>query len=225
MHEILETMGNVGVVAVVTVERARDALPLGKALLEGGLPLVEVTLRTTAAEDAIRALADGMPGVRVGAGTVLTTEQAKRAIGAGAKFVVSPGLDPAVVKFCMDTDVPVIPGCCTPTEILSALALGLEVVKFFPAATMGGTGTIRMMAGPYPSVRFVPSGGVNAANLSEYLALGNVLACGGSWMARSDLIKAGKFAEITRLTRETMAIASRSRRATGNEDARMAAQE
>jgi 2-dehydro-3-deoxyphosphogluconate aldolase/(4S)-4-hydroxy-2-oxoglutarate aldolase len=222
MHAVLNSIGDVGGVAI---DRAGDAVPLGKALLEGGLPAVEVTLRTTAAEDAIRALVSGMPGIRVEAGTALTTEQAKRAIGAGAKFVVSPGLDPAVVNLCMDMDVPVIPGCCTPTEVLSALALGLEVVKFFPAEAMGGAKTIKMMAGPYPSVKFIPTGGIGAANLSEYLSLGNVLACGGSWMAHSNLIKAGDFGQITRLTRETVAIASRSRRAAGNENAARTAEQ
>lgn len=204
MHDVLETIEQLGIVPVVVIENAKDAVPLCRALQEGGLPLAEITFRTAAAEDAIRAVSSDLPEVLVGAGTVLTTQQAEKAIKAGARFIVSPGLNPAVVEFCMEKSVPVIPGCCTPTDIEVALGLGLNVVKFFPAEAFGGIKTLKAISAPYSMMKFVPTGGINATNLNDYLSFDKVLACGGSWMVNSELLKRGDFEEITRLTREAM---------------------
>ena len=204
-ENILETIGSLGIVPVVVIENAADAVPLCRALESGGLPLAEITFRTAAAEDAIRAVASELPSVLVGAGTVLTTEQASRAIRAGAKFIVSPGINRTVVEFCQENGVPVTPGCCSPTDIETALGLGLDVVKFFPAEASGGIKMLKAISDPYSMMKFVPTGGVDAGNLNDYLSFAKVLACGGSWMVKSDMIKAGDFAGIARLTREALA--------------------
>jgi 2-dehydro-3-deoxyphosphogluconate aldolase/(4S)-4-hydroxy-2-oxoglutarate aldolase len=195
-------------VPVAVIENAKDAVPLCRALKEGGLHLAEMTFRTAAAEDAIRAVSSELPEVLVGAGTVLTTQQAGKAINAGARFIVSPGLNPAVVEFCQDKGIPVTPGCCTPSDIEAALGLGLDVVKFFPAEAFGGIKTLKAISAPYSMMKFIPTGGISAANLSDYLSFGKVLACGGSWMVKSDMIKRGDFEEITCLTRKAVALAS-----------------
>jgi 2-dehydro-3-deoxyphosphogluconate aldolase / (4S)-4-hydroxy-2-oxoglutarate aldolase len=206
MDEIINKIEGYGIVPVVKIEKAADAIPLGNALLQGGLPLAEITFRTAAAEEVIRTLAQGMPELTVGAGTVLTTEQAQKAIGAGAKFIVAPGFNPKVVSFCREQGVSVIPGVNSPTQIEAAMECGLRVMKFFPAEESGGTAFLNAVAAPYEGVRFIPTGGVNAANLVAYLSLKNVLACGGSWMVKGELISAGKFEEITALTREAVRI-------------------
>ena len=206
MDEILKTIEGYGIVPVVKIEKAADAPSLGKALLAGGLPLAEITFRTAAAEDAIRTLAEGMPEMVVGAGTVLSTEQAKKAIGAGAKFIVSPGFNPKVVSFCRERGVPVIPGVNSPTQIEAAMECGLGIVKFFPAEESGGRAFLTAVSAPYEGIKFIPTGGVNATNLVSYLSLKNVAACGGSWMVKGDLISAGKFEEITRLTAEAVRV-------------------
>ena len=206
MDEILKEIEGYGIVPVVRIEKAADALPLGKALLAGGLPLAEITFRTAAAEEVIRTLTEGMPELIVGAGTVLTTEQAGKAIRAGASFIVSPGFNPKIVSFCREQGVPVIPGVNSPTQIEAAMECGLRVMKFFPAEESGGAAFLKAVAAPYEGIRFIPTGGINAANLVSYLSLKNVIACGGSWMVKGELISAGKFEEITRLTAEAVRI-------------------
>lgn len=202
MNKILEQIEKIGIVPVVVLEEAKDAEPLAKALCEGGLPCAEVTFRTDAAEESIRIMTEKFPEMLVGAGTVLTTEQVNRAVEAGAKFIVSPGINPNVVRYCIQRGIPVTPGTANPSNIETALELGLDVVKFFPAEPLGGLKMIKAMAAPYVGVKFMPTGGINATNVREYLAYDRILACGGSWMVKDDLIKAGDFAKITELTRE-----------------------
>lgn len=204
MNAVLEQMSQLGIVPVVKIEDAKDAVPLAKALKAGNLPIAEITFRTAAAEEAIKKITSEVPDVLVGAGTVLTVEQARKAVNAGAKFIVSPGFGPSVVKFCIDQNVPVTPGVATPTDIQAALECGLEVLKFFPAETFGGLSALKAMSAPYSMVKFVPTGGINAANLLDYLAFPKVLACGGSWMVKADLIKEGKFDTIAALVDEAV---------------------
>ncbi|MBP5249810.1 MAG: bifunctional 4-hydroxy-2-oxoglutarate aldolase/2-dehydro-3-deoxy-phosphogluconate aldolase [Lachnospiraceae bacterium] len=204
MHPIIEQFSKLGIIPVVVLNDAKDAAPLAKALCEGGLPVAEVTFRTDAAEESIRIMSKEFPEMLVGAGTVLTTEQVDRAVNAGAKFIVSPGLNPKVVRYCQEKGVPITPGTSSPTDIEAALELGLDVVKFFPAEQSGGIAKIKAMAAPYTNVRFMPTGGVNAANLKDYLDFPKIVACGGSWMVKGDLIKEGNFDEIKRLTREAV---------------------
>jgi len=204
MNEVLEKIGMLGIVPVVRIEHAKDALPLGKALLEGDLPIVEITFRTDAAKEAIRLLTQNYPELLVGAGTVLTIEQAKKAVEAGAKFIVSPGFNPNVVDYCLQNNMPVTPGVNSPSQIEMALEHGLQVLKFFPAESSGGVKFIKDMSGPYGSVNFIPTGGINITNLNTYLAEPNVYACAGSWMVSANLISEGKFTEITRLVREAI---------------------
>lgn len=202
MNKILEQIEKIGIVPVVVLEEAKDAEPLAKALCEGGLPCAEVTFRTDAAEESIRIMTEKFPEMLVGAGTVLTTEQVNRAVEAGAKFIVSPGINPNVVRYCIQRGIPVTPGTANPSNIETALELGLDVVKFFPAEPLGGLKMIKAMAAPYVGVKFMPTGGINATNVREYLAYDRILACGGSWMVKDGLIKAGDFVKITELTRE-----------------------
>ena len=193
-------------VPVVVLEDAKDALPLAKALIDGGLPVAEVTFRTAAAEDSIRAISEAYPEMLVGAGTVTNLEQAKTAVAAGAKFLVTPGFSDEVTRYAVENDIPIFPGTCTPTEVMRAMSYGLKVVKFFPASQYGGLNTIKALSGPFPAMRFMPTGGINAGNVKEYLANKHISACGGSWMVKSDLIAAGKFDEIKRLTQEAVAL-------------------
>lgn len=211
MNDILRQIGSTGIVPVVVLNKATDAVPLAESLVSGGLPCAEVTFRTDAAEESIRAIAKNFPQMLVGAGTVLTTEQVDRALDAGAKFIVSPGLNPKVVEHCMKKGVPITPGIMTPTELEVALGFGLDVVKFFPAENAGGLKMIKAMSAPYTMMRFMPTGGITAANVREYLACDKILACGGSWMVKSDLVSAGNFAEIERLSREASAIVRETR--------------
>lgn len=204
MDEVLTKLGRIGIVPVVALENAQDALPLGKALMEGGIACAEVTFRTAAAEEAIRILSEGIPDMLVGAGTVLSTEQVDRAVAAGAKFIVSPGLNPKVVGYCVDKGIPIVPGCANPSDIEAALEFGLEVVKFFPAEAAGGIAMIKAMSAPYGSIKFMPTGGINSGNICNYLSFNKVLACGGSWMVDKKLVAAGNFAEITRLSKEAV---------------------
>ena len=185
-------------IPVVALERAADAEPLADALCAGGLPCAEVTLRTEAALDSLRALA-GREELLLGAGTVHSAEQAAAAVDAGAQFVVTPGFNPRTVKWCQENQVPVFPGIATPTDLELALEHGVETVKFFPAETLGGVNTLKAFSGPYGQMRFIPTGGIHAGNLADYLALPSVLACGGSWM-----VKAGDWSETKRLTTEAM---------------------
>jgi len=204
MNEVLEKIGELGLVPVVKIERPEDAISLGKALLDGNLPVAEITFRTAAAEEAIKTLTGELPELLVGAGTVLTVEQVKRAVSAGAEFIVSPGFNPKVVDYCVESGIPVTPGLNTPTEIEMALERGLEAVKFFPAEPSGGVEFLKAMAAPYSGIQFIPTGGITRDNLTSYLAFNRVHACGGSWMVKADLISSGRFDEITRLTREAV---------------------
>lgn len=204
MDAIMDKISKIGIVPVIALKHAKDAVPLAKALIEGGLPCAEVTFRTDAAEESIRNIVNEFPEMLVGAGTVLTLEQLDKAIGAGAKFVVSPGFNAEIVKACIAKGIPVAPGCSSPTDIEAAMALGLRTVKFFPAGNLGGIDAIKAMAAPYGGLTFMPTGGVNAKNINDYLSFPRVIACGGSWMVDPKLIEAGDFAEITRRTWEAV---------------------
>lgn len=204
MNEVLERFQKLGIIPVVKIDNAKDAAPLAKALCEGGLPVAEVTFRTEAAEEAIRLMVEACPDMFVGAGTVLTTEQVDRAVAAGAKFIVSPGLNPKIVKYCIEKGVPITPGTSSPTDIEQAIELGLEAVKFFPAEASGGLAKIKAMAAPYVNMMFMPTGGINQKNIISYLDFPKILACGGSWMVSEALINAGEFDEIKKLTREAV---------------------
>ena len=204
MNEVLEKISKIGIVPVVVLDDAKDAEPLAEALIKGGLPCAEVTFRTAAAEESIRIMAQKFPEMLVGAGTVLTTEQVDRAVNAGAKFIVSPGLNPKIVKYCIEKGVPVTPGTSNPSDVEAAIELGLDVVKFFPAEAAGGLNMIKSKAAPYTQMKFMPTGGINAKNICDYLAFDKIIACGGSWMVKKDLVAAGKFDEIQALTEEAV---------------------
>jgi 2-dehydro-3-deoxyphosphogluconate aldolase/(4S)-4-hydroxy-2-oxoglutarate aldolase len=206
MAEALAALSRIGLVPVITIESPHDAVPLAEALLDGGIGCAEVTFRTPSAGEAIHGISSTCRELLVGAGTVLTVEQAEQATQAGAQYVVAPGFDPAVVGWCQERNVPVIPGVATPTEISMALARGLSLLKFFPAEAMGGVQTLQALSAPFADVRFIPTGGITAANLPQYLALRGVAACGGSWMAKQGMISAGKFTEIARLSKQARAI-------------------
>lgn len=202
MKELAEKFQKFGVVPVVVLEDTKDAAPLAKALVEGGLPCAEVTFRTEAAEVSIRLMAEQYPEMLIGAGTVLTKEQVDAAVKAGAKFIVSPGFDPEIVDYCLEKEIPVLPGCISPSEVAQAVKRGLNIVKFFPAEAAGGLAMIKAMAAPYTSLKFMPTGGINAKNLEEYLSCDKILCCGGSWMVKGDLVKAGEFDKIREMTKE-----------------------
>ena len=204
MNKILEELSSYGVVPVVVINRVEDAEPLAKALCEGGLKCAEVTFRTAAAEEAIRVMTEAYPDMLVGAGTVLTIEQVDKAVNAGAQFIVSPGFDPEIVDYCISKDIVVVPGCITPSEVAQGVKRGLEVLKFFPAEQAGGVAMIKAMAAPYTDIRFMPTGGINASNIGDYLAFPKIVACGGSWMVKADLINAGQYDRITELTKEAV---------------------
>lgn len=211
MEKMQEQLQKFGVVPVVVLNNAKDALPLAKALIEGGLPCAEVTFRTEAAEESIRQMAEKYPEMLVGAGTVLTIEQVDRAVNAGAKFIVSPGFDPEIVDYCLSREIPIFPGCVTPSEVAQAVKRGLKVVKFFPAEQYGGVSTIKALAAPYTMVRFMPTGGVSIKNLKDYLSCDKIIACGGSWMVKGDLIEAGEFDKIREMTKEAVTLAEEIR--------------
>ncbi|MCR5195587.1 MAG: bifunctional 4-hydroxy-2-oxoglutarate aldolase/2-dehydro-3-deoxy-phosphogluconate aldolase [Pseudobutyrivibrio sp.] len=203
MYEDLKSrFEKIGIIPVVVLENAEDAHPLGEALMNGGLPAAEVTFRTAAAEESIRILAKDFPDMLVGAGTVLTCEQADKAIAAGAKFIVAPGFNPTVVKYCLEKGYPVTPGVQTPGEMEQAMELGLDFVKFFPAEPAGGLPMIKAVAAPYTNLKFMPTGGINKENVKDYLAYNKIVACGGTWMVKGDLIASGDFSAVEQLTRE-----------------------
>lgn len=193
-------------VPVVKLERVRDAVPLARALCEGGLPVAEVTFRTEAAYESIKAMKNTFPEMIVGAGTVINVEQAKQALDAGSSFIVSPGFSNSVVEFAIQNNILILPGTCTPTEIMDAINYDLKIVKFFPAGQYGGLETIKALAAPFPSIRFMPTGGISTSNILEYLAFSKIIACGGSWMVKDTLIQEGKFGEISRLTAEAVSL-------------------
>lgn len=204
--EVTERLKACRVIPVVQLPEVEHARPLGEALLRAGMNCIEVTFRSEAAERGIQVLSQ-LDGLLVGAGTVRSVEQAKRALGAGARFVVSPAIREEVVRYCVDLGVFVSPGICTPSELEQALDLGVKVVKFFPADAYGGVRTLKALSAVYPQVPFIPTGGITADNLSEYMALKNVLACGGSWLAGADLLTQGRFDEIEQRARQALAIA------------------
>ena len=199
-------IGKCAVVPVIALDRVEDALPLADALVAGGLPLAEVTFRTAAAEASIKAMS-ARTDILVGAGTVLNPDTVKRAVDAGAKFIVSPGFNPKTVKYCVDNNIPITPGCITPSDIEAALDHGLNVVKFFPAEAFGGLKTIKAIAAPYAMMKFIPTGGITEKSLGEYLAFKSILAVGGSWFVAKELLAAGNWAEVTRLTKQAVEIA------------------
>ena len=207
MMDIAEKFQKLGVVPVVVLEDTKDAVPLAKALVEGGLPCAEVTFRTEAAEESIRLMTEQFPEMLVGAGTVLTREQVDTAVAAGAKFIVSPGFDPEIVDYCLEKEIPIFPGCVTPSEVAQAVKRGLKVVKFFPAEPAGGVAMIKAMAAPYNQLRFMPTGGIGTQNLKDYLGFDKIICCGGSWMVKADLIKNGEFEKICNLTKEAKELA------------------
>jgi 2-dehydro-3-deoxyphosphogluconate aldolase / (4S)-4-hydroxy-2-oxoglutarate aldolase len=205
MSSMLEQLAQLRIVPVIVIENVASAGGLAEALVSGGLPCAEVTFRTAAAADAIRAMTDRHPEMLVGAGTVLSPQQAAQAKSAGAKFVVSPGFNPAVVDYCQDNAIPIYPGVATPTEIEMALGKELTTVKFFPAEPMGGLNYLKAIAAPYGMMQFIPTGGISMNNIAEYLAFKKVIACGGTWMAPSDWIAAGDFNRIKEETARAVA--------------------
>ena len=205
MSEIFEKFGNIGIIPVVVLDDAKDAEKLGEALVAGGLPCAEVTFRTDAALESIKIMAQNKD-LLVGAGTVLSIEQVDKAVNAGAKFIVSPGLNPKVVKYCVDNNIPITPGTQTPSEMEQALELGLNVVKFFPAEPAGGLNMIKAVAAPYTSLKFMPTGGINSKNVVDYLMYDKILACGGSWMVKKDLIAAGSWDKLKSMIKEAAEI-------------------
>lgn len=200
--DALSRLANAGIVPVVVLDKAEDAVPTAKAMLAGGIDVMEITFRTAAAADSIKAVAENCPDMLVGAGTVLNLEQCKLAVENGAKFIVSPGFDHDTVAWCMENGIAVTPGCVTPTEIMAAVNMGLKVVKFFPANVYGGLKAMKSLAAPFVGIKFIPTGGVNAANLREYIDAPFVHAVGGSWICPKAEVAAGNFQEITRLCAE-----------------------
>lgn len=203
MNETLAKLGKIGLIPVIKLDSPAEALPLGKALVAGGLPVAEVTFRTEAAEESIRILANELPELVLGAGTVLTTTQAEAAAAAGARYIVTPGFNPKIVSYCIENGIPVTPGVSSPSQIEQAIEMGLHVAKFFPAEPSGGVDMLKSFAGPYgDKISFIPTGGIGPKNLADYLSCPNVFAVGGSWMVPSDAVKAGDFARIEKLCRE-----------------------
>ncbi len=205
MQQTVDRLRTLKVVPVVRLDRVEDAVPLAQALLDGGLPLAEITFRTEAAEASIVAVRAAFPELMVGAGTVINLEQAERAFAAGCSFVVSPGISRPVIEYCLDRGVPVFPGACTPSELITIAEYGLPVAKFFPAQNFGGLAAIKSLASVFGSIEFMPTGGIGPRNITEYLAFDRIVACGGSWMVAPELIAAGAFDQIRSLVQEVVA--------------------
>lgn len=205
MNDVLKKISEVGILPVVVLDDAKDAKDLAKALIEGGLPCAEVTFRTAAAEKSIRVISEAYPEMLVGAGTVLSVDQVKKAVAAGAKFIVSPGFDEEVVKYCLDNNIPVTPGVCTPSDVQNGYKMGLDVLKFFPAEPSGGLSMIKAIAAPYTMMKFIPTGGINENNMEDYLKYDRILAIGGSWMVKSSLVKSGEFEKIKEMSKTAVA--------------------
>lgn len=212
MIDVTQQLARIRVVPVIVIDDPANAIPLARALCDGGIPCAEITFRTSTAAEALRSISGEFPDLLLGAGTVLTPEQAMWAKAAGAKFVVSPGFNARVVDYCLTHNIPVYPGVCTPTEIETALTHGLRVVKFFPAEPMGGLAYLKAVAAPYNEIDFIPTGGVNAGNLAAYLAFTRVIACGGSWMAPAEWISQQQFGRIRDESRVAQEIARAARR-------------
>jgi 2-dehydro-3-deoxyphosphogluconate aldolase/(4S)-4-hydroxy-2-oxoglutarate aldolase len=213
MSDIIERIREAGIVPVIKLERPEEALPLGKALLEGGLPVAEVTFRTGAAPEAIRLLRREYPTLLVGAGTVTTPAQVEAALVAGAQFAVTPGFNPRIVGLCLKAGLPIVPGVNAPTQVELGLEAGLRLLKFFPAEVSGGIKMLKALHGPYAEAEFIPTGGIDAGNLAAYLALPYVAAIGGSWMVKEELLASGAFDEVARLCAQAIAIVRSSRTA------------
>ena len=211
MNEILSKIKLIGIVPVIALSDVEKAVPLAKALADGGIPCAEVTFRTAEGEECIRRISAALPNVLVGAGTILTTEQARRAKDAGARFVVSPGFNPKVVEYCIANDMLIVPGCASPSDMEAAMEFGLDTIKFFPAEQAGGLAYIKACSAPYPGLKFMPTGGINADNIAKYIAFDKIIACGGSWMVPKNLIEDGRFDEITRLSKEAVEIVRQAR--------------
>ena len=212
MNEINTKISNIGVVPVIKLNNPeRDAAPLAKALCKGGVPVAEVTFRAAGADTAIRLMKEACPEILAGAGTVMTTEQVDKAVAAGAEFIVTPGFDPEIVKYCVDKNIPIYPGCTTSTDYHAAFKFGLEVVKFFPAEQSGGLAKIKAMSAPFPMFKVMPTGGISLSNLETYLSAPVICACGGSYMVTADLIDNGKWDEITDLCKQSIEIVKKAR--------------
>ena len=209
MNPILDQFEKMRVVPVVAIEDAQDAARLADALIEGGLPCAEITFRTAAAIDAMLIMAK-RGDILVGAGTVLKVDQVKAAVDVGAQFMVSPGFNPKVVGYCVENNITVTPGISTPSDIEAAMEFGLEVLKFFPAEAFGGLKTLKAMSGPYGAVKFIPTGGISPNNLVDYLQFPKTLACGGTWIAKSNLIVEGHFDQILSNAREAVELVKRA---------------
>jgi len=202
--DMFKEIYELGIIPVVAIDDADNAVPLAKALRDGGLPAAEITFRTAAAEEAIRRITAECPDVLVGAGTVLTKEQCDRAIAAGAKFVVTPGFNPEMIAYIRSTGIPMMPGAATPGEMEQAMSRGLTTTKFFPAEANGGEAKLKALAGPYQAAKWMPTGGVNTKNLNDYLSFDRILCCGGTWIATSADIAEGKWDDITRKCKEAV---------------------
>ena len=211
VEELLKQIECMGILPVIKLNDAKDAVPLAKALCEGGLPCAEVTFRTDAAKESIAEMTKAYPEMLVGAGTVLNTDQVDAAVEAGAKFIVSPGLNPDTVEYCVKKGIPILPGCSSPSDIEQAIKYGLNVVKFFPAEPAGGLKYIRAIAAPYTMMKFMPTGGINPQNVREYLAYDRIAACGGSWMVKNTMIENNEFDRIEELVKEAVEIVKESR--------------
>lgn len=211
MRDLSEKIGGIGVIPVVSIPREEYAVPLAEALIEGGLPCAEITFRTEAAAGAIAAIGKRFPDLLLGAGTILNVDQARAAIDAGARFLVSPGTNPVVVEYSLKNGLPIFPGVCTPTEIESTMSLGLTALKFFPAEAMGGVTFLKAICAPYRMIRLIPTGGIDPGNLADYLSVPQVLACGGSWMVKPELMSEGKFDIIAGLAREAADLVAKVR--------------
>lgn len=211
MNAVLEKIAELKVLPVIKIDNPAHTVPLCRALIEGGLPAAEITFRTACAAEAIAIARKEFPDMLVGAGTVLSVEQVKAAVNAGAQFIISPGLNPEVVRYCVDNDIPVTPGVVTPTEIELAMSLGLDVVKFFPAEAFGGVKTIKALSAPYRMMKFIPTGGITPDNLGDYLSCPAILACGGSFMVKDSFLANGEFDKITALTKTAKEIADQVR--------------
>ncbi|ENY3834646.1 bifunctional 4-hydroxy-2-oxoglutarate aldolase/2-dehydro-3-deoxy-phosphogluconate aldolase [Vibrio vulnificus] len=206
MSSIKEQLKDLKVIPVIAIDKAEDIIPLGKVLAENGLPAAEITFRSAAAAEAIRLLRETQPDMLIGAGTVLNREQAIAAKEAGATFIVSPGFNPNTVKACQEIGIDIVPGVNNPSTVEAALEMGLTTLKFFPAEASGGINMVKSLLAPYTDIELMPTGGINPANIKDYLAIPRVLACGGTWMVDKKLIEAGNWEELARLTREAVAL-------------------
>jgi len=211
LNNIISKINEIGIVPVIAISDVEKAVPLANALIAGEIPCAEITFRTAEGEECIRRIAAEVPDIIVGAGTVLSIEQAERAKKAGAKFVVSPGFNPRVVFYCIENEIPIIPGCANPSDMEAVMEFGLDTIKFFPAEQAGGLAYIKACAAPYPNLKFMPTGGINAKNIGTYIAFNKVIACGGSWMVSKELIETGDYSEITRLCKEAVQIIKKVR--------------